>query len=54
MSMSEPEAVVFDMPEADSAFLSTQNEALKALLATKGLCRSADVPVDQIVKKNQP
>ena len=51
MSMSESEAVAFDMPEADSAFLSKQNEALKALLATKGLCRSADVPVDQMVKK---
>ena len=49
--MSESEAVAFDMPEVDSAFLSKQNEALKALLATKGLCRSADVPVDQMVKK---
>ena len=51
MSMSESEAVAFEMPEADSAFLSTQNEALKALLATKGLCRSADVPADQMVKQ---
>ena len=51
MSMSESEAVAFDVPEADSAFLSKQNEVLKALLATNGLCRSADVPVDQMVKK---